>query len=194
MQGEHKDLEDRIGKMTVRDILIFPQHKTELRRKSDSVTGLNKKVRRLILDLKDTLQVSSDGIGLAAPQINFHQRVVVVRLGNTSYERAEPGPPIALINPVIIESGDERKDFDGCLSFPGLYGETSRPHRLRVTGLDEDGKFFDQIYEGFDAVVVHHEINHLDGVLFIDRIENLQDLYTLSENEHGEMVRVPISL
>jgi len=194
MQGEYKDLEDRIDKMTVRNILIFPHHKAELRRKSDSVTELNKKVRRLILDLKDTLHASSDGIGLAAPQINSHQRVVVVRLWDASDGRDEPGPPIALVNPKIIEASDERKDFDGCLSFPGLYGETSRPHRLRVTGLDEDGKFFDQIYEGFDAVVVHHEIDHLDGVLFVDRVENLQDLYTLRKNEHGEMVRVPISL
>ncbi len=162
--------------MTVRDILIYPQHGAELRRKSDPVASLNRIVRRLILDLKDTLQVSSDGVGLAAPQINSHQRVVIVRLGDASDEGDELALPVALINPKIIEASDERKDFDGCLSFPGLFGETSRPHRLRVTGLDEDGKSFDKVYEGFDAVVVHHEVDHLDGVLFIDRIENLQDL------------------
>ena len=178
--------------MAVRNILIYPQHKAGLRRKSDPVAGLNGRVRRLILDLKDTLQASSDGIGLAAPQINSHQRVVVVHLGDASDESDAPGAPIALINPKIIEASDERTDFDGCLSFPGLYGETSRPHRLRVTGLDEDGKLFDRIYEGFDAVVVHHEIDHLDGVLFIDRIENLDDLYTVQKNERGELMRVPI--
>jgi peptide deformylase len=73
------------------------------------------------------------------------------------------------------------------------YGETSRPHRLRVTGLEEDGKSFNRVYEGFDAVVVHHEIDHLDGVLFIDRIENWDDLYTVWKNERGELVRVPIT-
>jgi peptide deformylase len=180
--------------MTVRDILIYPQHKAELRRKSDPVAGLNRRVMRLILDLKDTLQANSDGIGLAAPQINNHKRVVIVRLGTASDGSDEPGPPIALVNPKIIESSDERKDLDGCLSFPGLYGETSRPHRLRVTGLDEDGKSFDRVYEGFDAVVVHHEIDHLDGVLFIDRIENWDDLYTVRKNEPGELVRVLITV
>jgi peptide deformylase len=180
--------------MTIRDILIYPQHKAELRRKSVPVTRLKKGVVRLIRDLKDTLQASSDGIGLAAPQISRHQRVVIVRLGTASDGSDEPGSPIALVNPMIMEASDERKDFDGCLSFPGLYGETSRPHRLRVTGLDEDGISFDRVYEGFDAVVVHHEIDHLDGVLFIDRIENWADLYTVERNERGELVRVPITL
>jgi peptide deformylase len=105
----------------------------------------------------------------------------------------EPGPPLALINPEIIEAGDERRDFDGCLSFPGLYGETVRPHHLRVTGLDEIGNPFDRVFEGFDAVVVHHEIDHLDGVLFIDRVESIEDLYQVREGEDGELIRVPLS-
>jgi peptide deformylase len=180
--------------MTVHDILIYPQHKAELRRKSDPVAGLNRRVVRLFLDLKDTLQANSDGIGLAAPQINSHKRVVVVRLGAASNGSDEPGPPIALVNPKIIEISDERKDFDGCLSFPGLYGETSRPHRIRVTGLDKDGKSFDRVYEGFDAMVVHHEIDHLDGVLFIDRVENWDDLYTVRKNERCELVRLPVAV
>jgi len=180
--------------MTVRDILIYSQHKAELRRKSEPVAGLNKRVMRLILDLKDTLQASSDGIGLAAPQINRHQRVVVVRLRASSDGSEEPESPIALVNPTIIEASEVQKDFDGCLSFPGLFGETSRPHRLRVTGLDEDGQSFDRVFEGFAAVVVHHEIDHLDGVLFIDRIENWDDLYTVRNNEHGELVQVPVTL
>lgn len=180
--------------MTVREILVYPQHRAELRQKSEPVAGLSRRVRRLILDLKDTLKASSDGIGLAAPQINAHLQVVVVCLGTAGNGSSEPGPPIALLNPKIIEAGDERKDFDGCLSFPGLYGQTSRPHRLRVTGLDEDGKPFDRVFEGFNAVVVHHEMDHLEGVLFVDRIENWDDLYTVQENERGELVRVPITV
>jgi peptide deformylase len=88
---------------------------------------------------------------------------------------------------------DEGKDFDGCLSFPGLYGETVRPHYLRVTGLDEGGHPFDRAFTGFDAVVVHHEIDHLDGVLFIDLVASLDDLYHVREGENGEFVRVPLS-
>jgi len=134
------------------------------------------------------------GIGLAAPQINVHKRAVLVRLGAQGDGTYEPGQPIALLNPKIIEAGDDRKDFDGCLSFPGLYGETTRPHYLRVAGLDEEGRSFARIYENFDAVVVHHEIDHLNGVLFIDHIERAEDLYRIDENEHGAPVRVPATV
>ncbi|MBN2116441.1 MAG: peptide deformylase [Anaerolineales bacterium] len=177
----------------MREIMIYPEQKAELRRKSDPVMGNKRPVRRLIRDLKDTLQASSDGIGLAAPQINVHQRVVIVCPGSEKDGQWEAGPPVALINPQIVEASDEGKDFDGCLSFPGLYGETIRPHHLRVTGLDEEGQPIDRVFEGFNAVLVHHEIDHLDGVLFIDRIEKLEDLYRLTVNADGELVRVPVS-
>ena len=179
--------------MAVREILVYPQHKTELRRKSDPVIGIKRPVRRLIRDLKDTLQASSDGVGLAAPQINVHQRVVIVCLGSEMEGKWQAGSPVALVNPRIVETDDERKDFDGCLSFPGLYGETKRPHHLRVTGMDEEGQPFDRLFDGFNAVLVHHEIDHLDGVLFIDHIEKLEDLYRLSVNENGELARLPVS-
>jgi peptide deformylase len=179
--------------MAVREILIYPQHKSELRRKSDPVKGVSKQVRRLIRDLKDTLQYNSEGIGLAAPQINIHYRVVIVCAGDEMSGEWQAGSPVALINPKIVEVSDERKDYDGCLSFPGLYGETIRPHHLRVTGLDEEGQPFDRVFDGFNAVLVHHEIDHLDGVLFIDRAEKLEDLYRLSVNENGEFVRIQVS-
>jgi peptide deformylase len=179
--------------MAAREIMIYPPHKEELRRKSESVAGVKRPVRRLIRDLKDTLQASSDGIGLAAPQINVHQRVVIVCPGSEKDGKWESGLPVALVNPQIIEARDEGKDFDGCLSFPGLYGETIRPHYLRVTGMDEEGQPFDRVFEGFNAVLVHHEIDHLDGVLFIDRIEKLEDLYRLSVNADGKLVHVPVS-
>ena len=143
--------------------------------------------------MKDTLNDHPEGIGLAAPQINTHSRVVVVRLGGGRGGESEPGPPLPLINPKVMEVGNEERDFDGCLSFPGLYGETVRPHYLRVTGLDEASKPFDRVFEGFDAMVVHHEIDHLDGMLFIDRVEGIEDLYRVREDEHGELVRVPMS-
>jgi peptide deformylase len=172
--------------------MIYPEHKAELRRKSDPSAGLKRTVRRLIRDLKDTLKVSPDGIGLAAPQINVHQRVIIVCPGSEKDGKWEAGLPLAFINPQIMESGNEGKDFDGCLSFPGLYGETVRPHHLRVIGLDEEGQPFERVFDGFNAVLVHHEIDHLDGVLFIDRIEKLQDLYRLSVNESGELMRLQV--
>jgi len=182
--------------MAVREIVLYLENEAALRKKSRPVGRVTRRVRRLVRDLKDTLNDDSGGIGLAAPQINVHSRVVVVCLGGGQDEEGnarEPDPPIALIDPQIVEAGDERRDFDGCLSFPGLYGETVRPHRLRVTGLDEAGHPFDRVFEGFDAVVVHHEIDHLEGVLFIDRIESIEDLYRVREGEDGELVRAPVS-
>jgi peptide deformylase len=113
-------------------------------------------------------------------------------LGGREDHRKEPDAPIALINPKVIEADDEQKDFDGCLSFPGLYGETVRPHYLRVAGLDESGRPFDRVFEGFDSVVVHHEIDHLDGVLFIDRVEGIEDLYRVAGDKSRGLVRVPL--
>jgi peptide deformylase len=185
--------------MAVRDIVLFLENEAALRKKSKPVRSINRQVKRLVQDLEDTLNDHPVGVGLAAPQINVHSRVAVVRLGgergNATLGRGVgPGPPLALINPTVVEARDEERDFDGCLSFPGLYGETVRPHYLRVTGLDKAGNPFDRIFEGFDAVVVHHEIDHLDGVLFIDRVENVEDLYRVREDKNGELVHVPLSV
>jgi len=183
--------------MAVRDVVLYLENEAALRKKSKPVGRVTRRVKRLVWDLKDTLNHHPGGIGLAAPQIDVHSRVVVVRLGGRrdgDGNESEPGPPLALINPEVMEAGNEERDFDGCLSFPGLYGETVRPHYLRVTGLDEAGHPFDRVFEGFDAVVVHHEIDHLDGVLFIDRVERMEDLYRVREAEDGKLVRVPVSV
>lgn len=181
--------------MAVREILVYEKDKDMLRKRSKPVVEVDQEVKDLIQDLKDTLDESGDGIGLAAPQIGAHHRVVLVRFSaEGDGEEEQPSPPIALINPKIIEAGEGRKDFDGCLSFPGLFGETNRPHYLRLTGLYENGEPFDEIITGFDAVVVHHEIDHLNGVLFIDRIDDSADLYRIRKNEDGELERVPAEM
>ncbi len=179
--------------MSVREILDYSKYEAALRKPSEPVRAVNRRIKNLVKDLKDTLATRPEGIGLAAPQINMHNRVVVVRLGGHRDDGQEPGPPVALINPEIVESGREEKDFDGCLSFPGLYAETVRPHYLKVKGLDEWGKPFTRTFDGFDAVLVHHEIDHLNGVLFIDRVASLSDLYRVREDENGELVRVPLT-
>ncbi|MGD2026664.1 MAG: peptide deformylase [Anaerolineales bacterium] len=180
--------------MAVREILVYPQNEDALRKQSEPVRKIDRYVKHLINDLKDTLNIHHEGIGLAAPQLGVHQRVVNVCLGEDIEGEWHAGPPVALVNPQIMEAEDERKDFDGCLSFPGLYGETVRPHYLRVIGLDENGRSLDQVFEGFNAVLVHHEIDHLDGVLFIDRIEKIEDLYRVSIDEDGRVIRVPIPI
>jgi peptide deformylase len=180
--------------MAEREILLYPKDKIALRAKSDPIHAFNRHTRQLIKDLKETLLSHNDGIGLVAPQIGEHLRVVTVRLGARSDWDPEVDPPIVLVNPEIVESGDESKDFDGCLSFPGLYGETIRPHYLRVIGLSKESKPVDRIFMGFDAVLVHHEIDHLDGVLFIDRVESLSNLYRVYIDDRGKPKSVPISV
>jgi len=178
--------------MTIRKILLYSEDAAALSRKSDPVRKANKRVQALVQDLKDTLIDCPDGAGLAAPQINIHQRVVVVRLGLRDEDDTTAVIPTALINPEIIEARDERRDFDGCLSFPGLYGTTRRPHYLKVKALDETGHPIDRVFQNFDAILVHHEIDHLDGVLFIDRIEQPEDLYTIRRGADGRLERVPL--
>lgn len=178
--------------MAVRNIVLYTENEAVLRQKSEPVRVVNRRIKNLIRDLKDTLMAHSEGIGLAAPQINVHQRVVVVRLGSNPDRGGERRALLALINPEITEARHERRDFDGCLSFPNLYAETVRPHYLKVTGLDEWGQPFDHVFEGFDAVLVHHEIDHLEGVLFIDRVESVEDLYRVREDEKGRLVRAPV--
>jgi peptide deformylase len=141
--------------MSVRPIVLYASNPEILRKKSEPVQdgGLDD-TRQLLVDLKDTLRHHSNGIGLAAPQIGVHKRAIVVCLGGSLHTR--PGPPIAIINPVIVEAARELPDFDGCLSIPGFYAETMRPHFMRLRGIDEHGILCERRLEGFDAVVVHH--------------------------------------
>ena len=179
--------------MAVKPIVLYSVDPDALRRPSRRVKRVDRRIEALIEDLKDTLLASDDGIGLAAPQINVHSRVVIVRLGGRRAEGQEPGPPIALVNARIVEARDLQRDFDGCLSFPGLYGETVRPHWIKVRGLDEQGAPLERVFTGFDAVVVHHELDHLDGVLFIDHVVNPGDLYRVYRDEEGLLHRLPLS-
>jgi peptide deformylase len=178
--------------MALRDIVIYPEGAKILRAHSTPVGHITPGVEDVVEDLKETLAAHPEGIGLAAPQIGVTIRVVAVRLRGGDRDSA-PGPPMVLINPEILEARERRRDFDGCLSLPGLYGETTRPHYLRVTGVDESGSSFDEVFRGFDAVVVHHELDHLDGVLFIDRAAGSEDLYHVRVKEDGRAVRVPLS-
>jgi peptide deformylase len=133
-------------------------------------------LKRLTGGLKATIRASSYNDGLAAPQINLHKRDMLVCQNSAKYGGVEPRLPQALITPKIIDTCNEFKVFDGCLSFPGWYGETSRLQHKCITGLDGDGKPLDRVFDGHDAVVIHQAIDYLGNVLSVDRIKNLEDL------------------
>jgi peptide deformylase len=154
--------------MAGRPIVLYAASPEILRRKSKPVREGCGSVRQLVADLKDTLLCHPTGVGLAAPQIGVHKRVFVVRLGGDREEA--PSTPVAVINPVIVEAACELPDFEGWLTLPGFFTKTVRPHFLRLHAMDEHGQSFVRTLHGFDAVVVHHEIDHLDGLLLIDRL------------------------
>lgn len=126
----------------------------------------------LIEDLRDTM-AAHDGAGLAAPQIGVPLRVVIFHVTvNPRYPEAPPIPETVLINPCITPLGPERSNgWEGCLSVPGMRGIVPRWERIRYEGFDAEGKRIDRRVDGFHARVVQHECDHLDGVLYPDRIE-----------------------
>jgi peptide deformylase len=146
-----------------------------LRQIATPVTELGTpELRELVRDLLDTMR-ANDGAGLAAIQIGVPRRVVVFELAaNPRYPDAEPVPLTVLVNPTIEFLGDERElGWEGCLSVPGMRGLVPRYTMLRYRGFDEDGGPIDRTVTGFHARVVQHECDHLDGILYPQRIEDM---------------------
>jgi peptide deformylase len=178
--------------MAVKKILTIGKHEKILRTPSQPVKKINRDIKQLIEDIRDTID-ANPAIGLAAPQIGVLKRVTGVRL---SYEDDQPDeemePPIILINPEILERGEEvERGYDACLSIPGMMGYTDRKLKIIVRYQDETGKSIVRDFEGWDARVVQHEIDHLDGILFLDRLESLADLYVLVPDKEGKREPVP---
>ena len=130
----------------------------------------------LINDMQDTMQ-AMDGAGIAAPQIGMSLQVVIFGVGkNPRYPDAEQVPYTVLINPTLSFVGDEMEDgWEGCLSVPGMRGVVPRYTRLHYTGFDQFGAPIDRLVSGFHARVVQHECDHLMGILYPMRINNLKD-------------------
>ena len=125
------------------------------------------------------------GVGLAAPQVGFSLRLVVVEVkAQSSKSKIAPIPPTVLINPEILSSSEERVNgYEGCLSFPNVRGAVRRYRNSKVKYLDQFGKEHVVEFEGFHASVLQHEIDHLDGVLYTERMDDLESLMTLNEFE-----------
>ncbi|SUY47305.1 N-formylmethionyl-tRNA deformylase [Clostridium putrefaciens] len=131
-----------------------------LRKKSKPVEVVNDRIKVLIKDMFQTMYYE-DGVGLAAPQVGILKRVVVVDIGDG---------PIALINPEIISKEGLYVDTEGCLSLPEEQGDVERPKRIKVSALNEEGKKINFEAEDLFARAICHEVDHLDGILFIDKV------------------------
>ncbi|MCY4469486.1 MAG: peptide deformylase [Thiotrichales bacterium] len=147
------------------EILHFPDPR--LRRRAEAVPVVDDDVRRLIDDLLETMY-DAPGIGLSAPQVNVAKRVITI---DVSKDR---NAPLCLVNPEIRTASGETETEEGCLSVPGVYELVKRPEKVRVTALDRDGRSREIEAEGLLAVCIQHEIDHLDGRLFVDYLSRLK--------------------
>jgi peptide deformylase len=154
--------------MAKRDIIILPDKR--LRLKSESVAKIDKSVRALVNDMFETMY-EAPGIGLAAIQIGVPQRVVTMDLA----KKDDPKAPLVFINPEVIWESDETAAAEeGCLSIPEYYEEVERPAAIRVKYLDLEGRAQEIEASGLLATCLQHEIDHTNGVLFIDHISKLK--------------------
>ena len=145
----------------------------------------------LIADMDDTMR-ALNGAGLAAPQIGVSLRVVIFELkDNPRYPHIAPVPYTVLVNPVLIPLEEQQEEgWEGCLSVPGLRGLVPRYRRLRYQGLSAEGARIDRTVEGFHARVVQHEADHLDGILFPQRIRDLGK-FGFEDALTGQMTPMP---
>jgi peptide deformylase len=154
--------------MALRDIIILPDKR--LRSTSKPVVKIDDDIRTLVADMFETMY-DAPGIGLAAIQVGAPVRVVTMDLS----KREETGEPKVFINPEIVSSSEETSVYEeGCLSIPDIHEDVERPARVRVKYLDLDGKPQEAEAEGLFATCIQHEIDHLNGVLFIDHISKLK--------------------
>ena len=146
-------------------ILHYPDPR--LRRRAKPVSAVDDDVRRLIDDMFETMY-DAPGIGLSAPQVDVAKRVVTIDMSK------DRSAPLCLVNPELRSAGGETETEEGCLSVPGIYEVVKRPERVRVVALDRDGRSREIEAEGLLAVCIQHEIDHLDGRLFVDHLSRLK--------------------
>lgn len=146
--------------MTVLKVVNYPAEVLEQTCKP--VIKFDRKLAKILDDMYDTM-IEYDGVGLAAPQIGLDARIAIVDIDD------ELGT-IEMINPVIIETSGEQSGPEGCLSFPGLFGEVTRPNFVKINAFDRKGRKYTLEAEEFLARAIQHEIDHLDGILFTTKV------------------------
>ena len=151
--------------MVLLPVLEYPDPR--LRTVARPVAEITPEIRQLIRDMTETMY-AAPGIGLAATQVDFHQQIIVIDISETK------DTPLVLINPEIIESSGEVYGEEGCLSVPGYYDEIKRAETITVRAINEEGESYEFDADGLLAVCVQHEIDHLQGKVFVDYLSPLK--------------------
>jgi peptide deformylase len=152
--------------MALLPILRYPD--ARLHKKAKPVAEVDDRIRRLVRDMADTMY-EAPGVGLAATQVDVHERVLVIDVSEDGNDL------LVLINPQITWKSDEKKVFEeGCLSVPGIYDEVERAERIRFKALDENGLSYEMEADGLLAVCVQHEMDHLEGKVFVEYLSTLK--------------------
>ena len=151
--------------MSIRAILHFPDER--LRTVCRPVASVDDKVRKLVDDMFETMY-EAPGIGLAAPQVDVHVRLMVIDISE------DKSAPQVFINPELLETRGVELMEEGCLSVPGIYEDVERADWIRVRALDRNGDSFEKEVSGLEAVCIQHEVDHLDGKLFVDYLSGLK--------------------
>lgn len=153
--------------MAILSILHYPDPR--LHTIARPVTAVDDRIRRLIQDMAETMY-AAPGIGLAATQVDVHQQVVVIDISESRNQL------LVLVNPQIVDSSGTQEYEEGCLSVPGIYETVRRAERVRVEALDVHGEQFSLEAEGLLAVCIQHEIDHLKGKVFVERLSQLKQV------------------
>lgn len=151
--------------LSILTILEFPDER--LRKKAAAVKTVDDDIRALLDDMLETMY-ESRGVGLAATQVNIQLRIIVIDVSE------EKNAPLFLINPEVIEKTGSEESEEGCLSVPGFFEKVKRAEQVKIKSLDREGNSFEFEAQGLLAVCVQHEIDHLDGKLFVDYISPLK--------------------
>ncbi len=151
--------------MAILNILSYPDER--LRIKARPVEQFDTRLHQQIDDMLETMY-AAPGIGLAATQVDYHQRLIVIDVSE------DKSRPLVLINPEITEKDGIQQIDEGCLSVPGIYEPVERAEHIRLTSRDKDGTPFEMEAEGLLAVCIQHEIDHLEGKLFVDYLSQLK--------------------
>ncbi len=151
--------------MSLLKILEFPDKR--LRTVAEPVAEVNDDVKQLVDDMLETMY-EEKGVGLAATQVNVHKRVIVIDISE------EKDAPICLINPELTETEGSEESEEGCLSVPGFFETVTRAKQIKVTALNREGESYEMEADDLLSVCIQHEIDHLDGKLFVDYISTLK--------------------